>query len=120
MSTERLSSNQFTIMRSMADKHLQFDKAVAFNQVMFYSLVRRGFVALDLDNETFYLSRDGVDAYRLYSSGSTKDLVVKNDNLLRHKRVSNKLTGGSSSRKRPVRTAHAESRKLVTKQSKAA
>jgi hypothetical protein len=98
--TQRMSSAQFTILKTMAPRHgsdagapLPFEKAVEFNQIMFYSLVRRGFIRLSLTHETFSLTKEGLYAYTSYARGDAADYVVKDTTEARHDRVSTKLIG---------------------------
>jgi hypothetical protein len=106
MSTERMSSAQYTIMKAL-DKPMAFEQAVAFNQVIFYSLIRREWVSLDQASEKFFRNDAGDHAFHSYTNGSTKDLQVKNNDEPRQERVAMKLTG------RKAKKAIAKAKKLV-------
>jgi len=102
---ERLSSYQYSILKAMAPagatgngRPLKFDRAVEFNQIMFYSLIRRDLIHLDLTMEAFFLSDKGLTAYNGYTRGDLEELIVKNNPEPRQQRVSDKLHGV---RKRP-------------------
>lgn len=106
--TYRLSSNQFTIIRTIHARQIEFERAIQFNQVMFYSLVRRGLIVLDLDSESFRLTNDGDAAYERYASGKTNDMLVKNDTDERHERVEKALMWSAPRRKRAATAENPE------------
>jgi hypothetical protein len=104
--TQRLSSNQFTIMRAMGPKpdgrmkSMPFDRAVEFNQVLFYSLVRRGYIELNLESERFFLTEDGASAFALYAHGTIEGMWVKNNPPARQERVAARLQSQPKSGRR--------------------
>lgn len=91
---ENLSSYQYTILKTVNQKPLSLEKAVSFNQVMFYSLIRRGYIHLNLDNERFGLSSQGQSVLTRYNNGRVQDMVVRNQTPRRHERVTTKLESG--------------------------
>jgi len=99
--TARLSSNQYTILRAM-DKPMGFDRAVEFNQVMFYSLIRRGLIKLSLTTEQFSRTKDGDAAVDVYANGNWHDLTVTLNPPAREARVSDHLHGKALPKKKPV------------------
>jgi hypothetical protein len=104
--TSRVSSNQFTILKALSGKALAFNKAVQFNQAMFYSLVRRGFIELNLATEAFELTQDGTRAYDRYTHGNISNLLVANDPEERHERVVNRLMSEGRHKKPALHKAH--------------
>ena len=89
--TSRLSSNQFTIIRTIHAHPLPFETAVVFNQVMFYSLVRRDLIQLELTSETFRLTEDGLSAYETYAHTPADHLTVSHNTDVRRSRVTTVL-----------------------------
>jgi hypothetical protein len=108
MNTSRMSSNQYTIMKALASP-LSLEKAIGFNQLIFMSLVKRGWIELNLNNETFHRSEDGSTAFSRYTNGSLSELQVAHDPPARHERVTYRLSGQEerkpTKRKPPVKAA---------------
>lgn len=93
MSVARLSPYQHSILKSVHTKPLAFDRAIELNQNNFYSLIRRGFIHLRVEDETFRLTDAGKEAYDQYTQMTLGDMVVQHNPLARVERVSVHLQG---------------------------
>ena len=104
--TERISSNGYTILKTMSGgRRLRFDDAVAFNQVMFQALIRRGYILLRLTDETFGLTNSGDSVLEAYQSTDPNSLHVKDDSVVRQQRVGEKLQASAPRRRRAANAA---------------
>lgn len=112
--TSRLSSNQFTILKTIASKPLVFHRAVEVNQAMFMSLIKHGYVGLDLPTESFRLTQEGHAAYDLYRNGHILNLTVKNNPQSRQERVGVKLGKPDAPPKKPMGAASSHSKEPQT------
>lgn len=89
---ERVSPPQFRILKALAQP-VSFERAIEFNQTYFYSLVRRGFVELDMQTEQFSRSTSGNEVVERYNSNSIDDFFVEHKTASRHDKIAIKFYG---------------------------
>jgi len=90
--TARATSNQYTILRGLRDTGgLTFEQCVSFNQVIFYSLIRREFIGLNPDKELFQLTDKGEECVRAYEKGDYHALEVAHNSPERQERVTKNI-----------------------------
>ena len=76
--TVRLSNAQITALRTIQKgQGMHIDKIVQYNQIFFVSLLRRGLLQFNEENEYFSVSELGRNALDLFAHGDIKDFRVK-------------------------------------------